>query len=242
VVAAARQEGKVVLGIPPGPQYEPAIREAFGKAYPGIEVEMLNLHAAQFTARIAKERAAGEYAFDAWIGGPDVDVYRLAKEGVFDPLRDDMMLPEVVDDSAWLGGLAQRFSDEAGKYTFAFGARNSEGGYVNRTSIPESQLAKYEDLWKPEFRGKIVWQDPRQSGSGVNAAAIIIQVYGEQKLRDLWSSQQVAISTDERQMAEWVARGRNPIGIGLVANPGTAPGSTCPPSIRPRWSRRAWRR
>ena len=220
VVAAARQEGKVVLGIPPGPQYEPAIREAFGKAYPGIEVEMLNLHAAQFTARIAKERAAGEYAFDAWIGGPDVDVYRLAKDGVFDPLRDDLMLPEVVDDSKWLGGLAQRFSDEGGKYTFAFGARNSEGGYVNRSLISESQLAKYDDLWKTEFRGKIVWQDPRQSGSGVNAAAVILQVYGEQKLRDLWSSQQVVVSTDERQMAEGVARGRTPIGIGLVANRG----------------------
>src|SRR5205823_4455561 len=49
---------------------------------------------------------------------------------------------------------------------------------------------------------------------------VILHVYGEQKLRDLWSSQQIAISTDERQMAEWVARGRNPIGIGLVANRG----------------------
>lgn len=220
VVAAARQEGKVVLGIPPGPQYEPAIREAFGRAYPGIQVEMVNLHAAQFTARIARERAAGEFAWDAWIGGPDVDVYRLAKEGVFDPLRDDLMLPEVLDDSKWLGGLAGRLSDEAGKYTFNFGARNSEGGYVNRSQIPESQLATYDDLWKPEFRGKIVWQDPRQSGSGVNAAAIILYVYGEQKLRDLWANRQVMISTDERQMAEWVARGRYPIGIGLVYNRG----------------------
>src|SRR5438067_630851 len=127
VVAAAKQEGKVVLGIPPGPQYEPAIREAFTKAYPGIEIEMVNLHAAQFTARLARERAAGEYAWDAWIGGPDVDVYRLIKEGALDPLRDDLILPEVADDSKWLGGLDGRFSDEAKQYTFNFGARNGEG-------------------------------------------------------------------------------------------------------------------
>src|SRR5947207_1142305 len=38
VVAAAKQEGKVVAVVPPGPQYEPAIRESFGKAFPGIEV------------------------------------------------------------------------------------------------------------------------------------------------------------------------------------------------------------
>jgi ABC-type Fe3+ transport system substrate-binding protein len=220
VVAAARQEGKVVLGIPPGPQYEPAIREAFGKALPGIEVEMVNLHAAQFSARLARERAAGEYAWDAWIGGPDVDVYALGKEGAFDSLRDDLILPDVLDDAKWLGGLQGRFSDEGKRYMFNFGARNGEGGFVNRDFIPESELAKAEDLWKPQFRGKIIWQDPRQSGSGVNAAAVLLHVYGEQRLRELWSSQQIATSTDERQMAEWVARGRNPIGIGLVANRG----------------------
>src|SRR5438046_10249491 len=52
VVAAARQEGKVVAVIPPGPQYEPTIRETFGKAFPGIEVEMTSLLGGQFRQRV----------------------------------------------------------------------------------------------------------------------------------------------------------------------------------------------
>jgi iron(III) transport system substrate-binding protein len=221
VVAAARQEGTVVLGVPPGPQYQPAISAAFDKTYPGIKVEMTNLVASDFTARIAKERAAGQFAWDAWIGGPDVDVYRLAHDGVFDPLKAEIMLPDLLDDRKWLGGsFDAQFSDTDKKLTFNFGASNSEGAFVNRDFIPDTALAKYDDLWKPDFKGKIVWQDPRQSGSGVNQAAVILKLYGEAKLRELWTNQQVTISTDERQMADWVARGVHPIGVGLVRNRG----------------------
>src|SRR5712692_2215530 len=221
IVAAAKQEGTAILGVPPGPQYQPAIAEGFGKAYPGIKLEMTNIHAADFSTRLANERAAGLFAWYAWIGGPDVDIYRLASEGAFDPLKPDITQPDVLDNSKWLGGgFDVEFSDQAKKFTLNFGALSSEGAFVNRYLIPESALAKYEDLWKPEFKGKIVWQDPRQSGSGVNSAAVILKVFGEQKLRDLWSSQGIVLSTDERQMAEWVARGTHPIGIGLVRNRG----------------------
>src|SRR5262249_40514244 len=55
VQAAARQEGKLIIGVPPGPQYEPALRETFGKAYPGIELEIVNLHTTPWSARVAKE-------------------------------------------------------------------------------------------------------------------------------------------------------------------------------------------
>lgn len=220
VVAAGRQEGRVIVGVPPGPQYQPAITASFEKAYPGIEVEMVNIHAAEFTARIAKERAAGEFGWDVWIGGPDVDVYRLAREGVFDPVKPEITAAEILDDAKWLGGFDAGFSDAEKKYTYNFGAINTGGGFVNRDFIPEPDMTKYEDLWDPRWRGKIVWQDPRQAGSGVNSAAVILHVYGEEKLRELWTNQQPAISTDERQMAEWVVRGRHPIGVGLVANRG----------------------
>jgi len=221
VVASARQEGTVFLGIPPGPQYQPAITAAFGKAYPGIKVETANLVGATFSARIAQERAAGQYTFDAWIGGAGVDIYNLVHDGVFDPLKPEIMLPDVLDDSKWLGGSFDgRFGDLTKKFSFNFGASQTEAAVVNRDFIPESTLSKFDDLWKPEFKGKIVWQDPRQSGSGVNVAAIVLKVYGEQKLRDLWTTQQVTIATDERQMANWVAQGTHPIGVGLVRNRG----------------------
>jgi iron(III) transport system substrate-binding protein len=223
LVAAARQEGKLVLAVPPGPQYEPAIREAFAKSFPGIQVEMVNLIGGQFRVRVEKERAADQYSWDACICGPGADTYRLAKDGVFDPVMDDLILPEALDDGKWLGGIETRFVDDANKYAFAFGASNSQGAFVNRDLLPEAQLASYEDLWKPQARGKIVWFDPRGSGSGVNAAAIVLHVYGEQKLRELWADQQVQLSGDDRQMAQWVVRGTRPIAIGMVYARGLAP-------------------
>ncbi|HLQ33593.1 MAG TPA: extracellular solute-binding protein [Chloroflexota bacterium] len=219
-MAAARQEGKVVLGVPPGPQYQPAITSGFEKAYPGIAVEITNIHAAGFTARVAKERAAGVFAWDAWIGGPDVDVYQLANDGVFDPFKPEIVLPEALDDSKWMEGFDAGFSDKGKKFTYDLGANGGGRIFANRDFVPESALATWEDLWKPEFKGKIVWQDPRQSGSGVSTASIMLKLYGEQKLRDLWSQQQVTISTDERQMADWLARGTQPLGVGLVRNRG----------------------
>src|SRR5262249_45914374 len=60
-IAAARQEGKLTIAIPPGPQYEPAIRESFGKVVPGVELEMVSVLGGQFRVRVEKERAAGQY-------------------------------------------------------------------------------------------------------------------------------------------------------------------------------------
>ena len=223
LVAAARAEGKLTLAVPPGPQYEPAIREAFVQTFPGIQVEMVNLLGGQFRVRAEKERAAGQYDWDACICGPGADTYRLAKDGVFDPVLDDIVLPEVLDDSKWLGGIEARFADEAKKYAFDFGASDSQGGFVNRDLIPESELASYDDLWKPLARGKITWFDPRGSGSGVNAAAIVLHHYGEAKLRELWTDQQIQLGSDDRQMAQAMIRGTRPIAIGLVYARGLAP-------------------
>jgi ABC-type Fe3+ transport system substrate-binding protein len=221
-VAAAGQEGKVVVAVPPGPQYEPAIRQAFTKAFPNVQIEMVNIIGGQFRQRVEKERAADQYDWDVCICGAGADTYRLIAAGVFDPIKDDLILPDVLDDSKWMGGFDGRFSDDAKKYSFDFGLQSSAGAYVNRDAVRESELASFDDLWKPQFRGKITWQDPRGPGSGVNAATVILHVYGEDKLRELWTTQQIQLSTDDRQMAEWVMRGTRPIGIGMVYNRGLA--------------------
>ena len=220
LVASAKKEGKLSLTVPPGPQYQPALREAFSKAFPGIELEMVNLLGGQFRVRLAKERTAGEFAWDACICGPGADTYQLAKEGVFDPIREEIILPELLEDGKWLAGFNGRYSDDGKKYVFDFGATNNQSSFVNRDLIPELALNTYDDLWKPEFKGKIVWQDPRGPGSGVNQALLILLTKGERALRELWTNQQVLTSTDDRQMAEWMARGVRPIGIGIVANRG----------------------
>jgi len=223
VVAAAGQEGKVVVAVPPGPQYEPALRQAFSKAFPGIQIEMVNLIGGQFRQRVEKERAADQYDWDACICGAGADTYRLIHSGVFDPIKDDLILPDVLDDSKWMGGFDGRFSDDAKTYSFDFGVQTSAGAYVNRDTLREAEFSSFDQLWNPQFRGKIIWQDPRGPGSGVNAATVILYVYGEDKLRELWTTQQIQLTTDDRQMAEATMRGTRPIAIGMVQpRPGPA--------------------
>ena len=220
IVAAATKEGKLSIAVPPGPQYQPAIREAFAKTYPGIVLTMTNIIGGEFRTRITKERAAGEYDWDACICGPGADTFSLAHDGVYDPLRQDIALPEDLDDSKWLGGFNGRFSDSAKKFVFDFAANNSHTLFFNRDFVSTEVVASYEDFWKPELKGKFVWQDPRGPGSGVNMATLILHLKGEQALRDLWTSQQVLPSADDRQIADWLARGTHPIAVGVVPNRG----------------------
>src|SRR5229473_2195994 len=60
--------------------------------------------------------------WDAWIGGPDVDVYQLANDGVFDPFKPEIVLPEALDDSKWMEGFDAGFSDKGKKFTYDLGA------------------------------------------------------------------------------------------------------------------------
>ncbi len=215
VLAAARAEGKVSVVIPLGDAYRLGI-EAFQKAYPDIQLEASALHPRDWVPRVQQERAAGQFLWDVYVGGPDVDVYRLADEGTWEPIKDDLLLPEVLDDSKWRRGFDDGFSDKGKRFTYNF-IKVSTTGFccVNRDFVPESELPNFEGLLDPKWRGKIVWNEPRQSGSGVNNAAVVLYKYGEPTLRQVFN-QDVVVTADQRQLTEWVVRGRYPIGIGLI--------------------------
>jgi iron(III) transport system substrate-binding protein len=215
LVAAARREGSVVVGVPPGDQYRLALMEPFKRDFPDIEIEIVPLHTRDFVPRFLQERAAGKHLWDVYIGGPDIDLYRVAAEGGFVPVQPEIILPEVLDDRSWRGGLAQGFSDDAKAFIYNYGASSGSSFSVNREFVPEAELRSTDDLWNPALRGKFVWDDPTRSGSGTNAAAVIIYRYGDDALRRLWGTQEVTVSADPRQIGEWIVRGRSPVAIGL---------------------------
>jgi len=215
VLAAARAEGKVSVVIPLGDAYRLGI-SAFQRAYPDIQLEASSLHPRDWVPRVQQERAASQFLWDVYVGGPDVDVYRLADEGVWEPVKDDLLLAEVVDDSKWRRGFDDGYSDQGKRYIYNF-IKVSTSGFccVNRDLVSESELPDFEGLTDPKWRGKIVWNEPRQSGSGVNNASIVLYRYGEPTLRQVFG-QDVVVTADQRQLTEWVVRGRYPIGIGLI--------------------------
>src|ERR687885_39917 len=103
LVAAARKEGKVVVSGPPDPGASTRIPEAFRQRF-GIEVEYLAGNSSQLAARIQGERAAGQYTMDVSLSGSDTVYGTFLPNGWLEPLRPNLVLPEVVDGSNWRTG------------------------------------------------------------------------------------------------------------------------------------------
>ncbi len=215
-VAAAKQEGALVISAPASELWRQAL-STFSRDHPEIKLELTGANSRDFWPRLFEERRAGTYLWDLRVGGPDPQVYQARDEGMLDPVRSLLVLPEVVDDSKWLGGLDGIWADKGRTHLLAFLRTGSVVAYVNRDLVPESDFRSATDLLDPRWKGKIVLQDPR-GGSGLGDLTVLLITQGEDFVRRLLSEQAVVVTSDTRQQAEWVARGRYPIGIGVVSH------------------------
>lgn len=212
VLAAAKKEGKVAVAGPPGPSYREVMR-GFERKYPEIALEYQGHTPRSFTARFFKEREAEQYLWDIYITGPTSFDVKAKKAGDLLPVRPAMLLPEVSDESVWFGGFNKAFLDSEKQFVFAFQTELSPQVYVNREFIPESDLNTIEGLLNPKWKGKIVMSDPRVDGAGNGRVAFWLGAMGEEFVLALLKVD-LALSRDDRQMADWLARGRYPIAIG----------------------------
>jgi iron(III) transport system substrate-binding protein len=212
-LAAAKREGKLVITSQPSDSYRLPLM-SFEEDYPDIKVEYIGLTAPNFWPRLNQERAAGQYLWDLRIGGPDPTVFRARDEGVLDPLRPVLMLPEVLDDSRWLEGLDGLFSDLGKEYVITFFAAESVTQFVNRDILPDRELPSSRELLDPKFKGKVAMGDPR-GGPGLGQSTLLLVAYGDDYLASLMSKQDTVYTQDLRQLAEWIVRGRYPVAIGL---------------------------
>lgn len=213
-VAAARREGTVAISGPTRELWRKALM-TFEQDFPEIEVQYTGANSRDFWPRVYRERELGQYLWDLRVGGPDPQVYAAKDKGVLDPVRPLLLLPEVVDESKWAGGLDGIFFDKEKKYVVGFANFVSFMVYVNRDIIPETEFNSIEDLTNPRWKGKIVIQDPR-GGAGLNSLQVMLKLYGEDFLKDLLTKQDLVVTSDLRQETEWLIRGRYPIAIGLV--------------------------
>jgi ABC-type Fe3+ transport system substrate-binding protein len=212
-VAAAQQEGKLVLSAPTGQLWRESLL-TFEQDYPGISLELTGGNSRDFWPRLFQERDAGQFLWDLRVGGPDPEVFDARDRGALDPVRPLLLLPEIADESKWFGGFDGLFADKDKRYMASFVASAAYNVYVNRNAAPESDLATEQQLVDPRWKGRIVIQDPR-GGAGLGTLTTQLVAYGEDYVRELFSRQDLVITGDNRQQAEWVVRNRYPIGIGL---------------------------
>jgi len=213
IVAAAKNEGALLIKGAPGSVYAEVLTDGFKKKYPDIKVSYTGLNGFESIPRITRERAAGVYNWDIYIGGTPSILSTLKPAGAFAPLQPALKLPEVTDDKAWLGGFAAGWQDHEKKFAFAFDFTVSAPGYVNWDFVKRDDLKTLQDLLKPEFAGKIVWDDPRLGGPGIATGATMLLNLDESYLAKLVGTQKIAYSNNGRQEGEWVVRGQYPIGL-----------------------------
>jgi ABC-type Fe3+ transport system substrate-binding protein len=216
VVAKAKKEGVVVVHGAPGQNYQAVLVGAFNKAYPDIKVQFSGAAGSVEIPKVLRERQAGIYNWDVWVAGPTGALGTLKDSGFFQPLRP-LLRPENAADDKWIGGFAAGWMDVEQSLFYAFDGTVQNPIKVNWDVVPKASLTSLADLAKPQFAGKIVFHDPRVTGTGNGSSQTLFHTLGEEGLTAIYKNK-VVYTINGHQIAEWVVRGRYPIGIGLEPN------------------------
>ena len=209
---AAREEGAVSIRVS-GQRKRQEISH-FLESYPDIELNAVSSGSRAIAARIDAERQAGLYLLDGFIGGPTTPLEILRPKGQLASLRDALILPEVVGDEFWVGGLDSGWGDrDTLKYTFFYTEDSLVTGnmFVNHDVVPESEFSTLDDLFKPEFRGRWSMGLPLQEGIQSNFVNMIMVFKGPEYLKRLLTEDGGGVFMDERLRVENVIRGTIPI-------------------------------
>ena len=211
-VEAARREGKVVVSVPTSAELRKEFETGFQKRFPGIELDLSVARGASNINKIAEEQNAGVRNIDLHIGGTTSIVTGLLAPNLLEPIPPSMLLPEVSDPKNWWGG--HIWVDNAKKYIYSFTAYMTETVWYNATLVKPEEIASWDSLLDPKWKGRIAILDPRSPGSGESTWAFLLKIKGEQFLTKL-AAQEMMVGRNLRQLGEAVARGKSAVSIGL---------------------------
>jgi iron(III) transport system substrate-binding protein len=208
LVQKAKGEGELVVFL--GRAGTRQLRDAFPvfEQKFGIKVTQVAGSGNENADKVLAERDTGIYTGDIWMGGLTTINTRLLPKGVFDPVESQFVLPEVKDKAGWMKG-QYWWGDPDKKFTFLFSASPSPLISYNTDLVKPDDVNSFWDLLDPKWKGKMVSRDPGSAGTGGNTAFFFFHPQlGKEYLRRLFTEQNVTISEDARQAAEWLALGK----------------------------------
>ncbi|MEE8493891.1 MAG: hypothetical protein V3S25_07585 [Nitrospirales bacterium] len=212
-VAAANAEGKVIVTVFRQP--DGAAAKAFQSFFPEIEVEVQIIQGRAFSARVPAEHAAGVFTFDVFLSGSTTGSTNLCPNGILGDTRSQLIRPDVIDDSNWLGGdFDDWWGDDTVRTCMSAPVANFGGSSfrVNRNVAPD--VTGIRDWIDPQWKGKICWEDPRSFGGGDIFGTNMMVFQGTDFLRQVLTEQDVIISRNLAQLAADTVRGDCALSVG----------------------------
>jgi iron(III) transport system substrate-binding protein len=216
-IAAAKQEGKIVIMGPAGTDVRDAFTQGFQKKYPEIQVDFNGMAGAQVAPKLLNELSASVYRTDLVIAGTITAIESLIPANAIVPVQPFLVGPESQDLTKWRGGKFD-FSDNAEKFNLVFGNRLQVAFVYNRDLMPSGKIKSWKDFLNPEWKGKLAMLNPARAGASQGWVTFWYikesQGFGKNFMRQLFTTQEIVMTNDERQLLDFVARGRYPIAIG----------------------------
>ena len=216
LVAAAKKEGKVVVNGPPDPKVRDQLPAAF-KAKFGIEMEFLGGNSSQLAARVDGERKAGQYTVDASVSGSDTMFDSFLRNGWLDPLKPSLLLADTADNAKWKTG-SPWFRDPKKETVMQIFNTIQHFLAINTQLVAVKDVPTADALLDPKWKGKICAYDPSVNGAGIAIASAVYVAKGEDFATKLYKGQNVTLTRDYSQLADWVAHGSYPIGLAATTN------------------------
>jgi iron(III) transport system substrate-binding protein len=212
LVAAAKKEGKIVLGAPPGTDFRNDVQAALKKRF-DLDSEWIQAPGPSVMSKVVAEKQAGSVSVDAFLVGPCTG-NSLLKSDVFEPLGTAMILPEVKDPAKWFGGHLWADNQTAKNLLYSFVAQVTPSIYYNTNLVKPQEVRSYNDLLDPKWKGKIGLRDPRVPGGGLAMWAFLLDMKGEEYIRKL-AQQEMFVGRNARQIADALAKGNLSLTIGV---------------------------
>ncbi len=141
----------VVIYSPHGPEMLKDAEAMFEAAYPGVDLQWLDMGSQEVYNRVSAER--GRSAGDVWWGGPSTMFMKAADEGLLEPYRP-----------TWANALDTAFKDPNDRW---YGTYRSPLAIVfnNRRYTKATAPQTWDALLDPAWRGKITLRKPSASGT-----------------------------------------------------------------------------
>jgi iron(III) transport system substrate-binding protein len=211
LVAAAKQEGTVVVDGPPLDTAREALSQGFQQAY-GIPVTYLSAGSSQSGVRVRAERAAGKYLLDVLISGSDTPTLTFLPNGWLAPVEPGLVAPDVLDRRKWKDGHLW-FEDD--RHTILrmlqFVTVNLA---INTQLVKPGEVTTWKSLLDPKWQGKLISRDPTVAGAGSSLLSYFYRYLGPDYVRRLYKDQKPVLSRDGRQSVQWLAQGNDAILLG----------------------------